>query len=679
MLKKTLVLSFVLVAFVNCSKDNDHKPLQSIPSDTPTEFINDKGEVVDTQDPTKDEQEQAPLASLDENVKQAWNSLNFGEEFLMSELIGSDICSISEKQFVGCFFAAHELTEYAYGPGHVLVISGQQNKEFVGELVYIDGYLSVHKIPAATLDTEDPKEVSAYAKRENDFFKETVKAAKLAYASKFATNPGVQSASNAYKKAFPKAKKALDAALRTKDKSKVGVAGQNLKDIVSGINSNREFLNTSVFAPYANLVKKAFAAIPELDRGVVAMRAFNTYLRNSADGHARIDLHDRLKAELIGISAEPEVQYGIGTSVTANKNGVYLAPLPGSAAEAAGVQQNDRVVKVNGADVTGIDDAVRLIKGERGTEVVLVVERWADKSQHLISMKRGPIVTRSHTLYTKVVNGKTYGMIVIATFMDNEMAQQVREFVTQNDNAVEGYILDLRNNPGGLLNQAVDLCGVFLPANSAVVAASSETDIDVMDPNTMDYTTQSEATKKSLVILINGRSASASEVVSGVLQEYKRGLVVGTQSFGKGTMQRSNNLSHPDVPEYEIWSLFAAEEMTITGPMRFSLVNFWKTTGRYFYPSGRTPEWVGVTPDVVVTSDPFSAEMFSPREQDQYPFSFGDLGASWVQTRPELVTQVNDCVNSQGASVKTWNANEGKKPFVTNYQELFAYDALKCI
>lgn len=681
MLKKSLILSVVLAALVNCSNDKSKSGsmVQSVPSDTPTEFINDNGDVIDSVDPANDPNNQPPAPSTDEMIKDAWIQLGFGKEFLMTELMGPDICSLGEKQFVGCFFAASYLTTYAYGPDHVLVISGQQDEEFIGELVFTAGFLSVHKKPESKVDLDDAQAASQIEKRSSEFFKKSVQAAINAYKTKIEGNAGVASVIRGYKQEFPKSMKTLETALRGQDEQGIAKAQRDMEDIVNGINSNREFLAKTLFDPYMEIVSKAFDKIPETDRGIQARYTYNEYLRHSADGHARIDLHDRFKEALAEKSSTPAVEYGIGAEVRRSATGIYLSPLAGSSAEKSDVQENDRVLTVNGVQPLDVNDAVQKIKGPRDTEVTIVVERWADKAQKTLVVQRAPIQVKTHTLQTKVINGKTYGMLKIATFMDDEMADAVRAFVSENDTLVDGYIMDLRNNGGGLLTQAVELCDVFLPKNTPVVAESSPTDPDVMDFSKMKLTTKGQATSKNLIVLINGRSASASEIVSGVLQEHKRAIIMGTQSFGKGTVQRSDWMYHPDVPEYEVWGQFATMQMTPMGPRKFSLVNFYKTVGRYFFPSGRTPEWVGVTPDVLVSANPLEADMFSPREQDVFPFSFGDLGVPWVQERPELVTKIQECVSTQGRSTKTWSSTESKKPFLINFQERYAYDALLCI
>ena len=219
----------------------------------------------------------------------------------------------------------------------------------------------------------------------------------------------------------------------------------------------------------------------------------------------------------------------------------------------------------------------------------------------------------------------------------------------------------------------------FLPLNSKTVYQSAANNPDHIDPSSLVVTRAPHVTNKKVVVLINERSASASEIVSGVLQEYERALLIGEATFGKGSVQRSNYKSHPDIPAYEVWRSFKATVESNLGPQQVYAINFWKTMGRYFFPSGRTPEWVGVQADIRVKSNPEVEELFFPREQDQIPFSFGNLGEEWKQTRPEFVKTVEECVEQTGTATKSWTADEAKKPFANSYQTLYADDALGCM
>jgi C-terminal peptidase prc len=676
MFKKSLILCAVFAGVVNCSSDKKENVVKSIPSDTPTEIINDNGEVVDTITPV---QNLTPTPSVAEITKGVWTESGFTKEFMMSELIGADICALGEKQYVGCFFAARSLISIAYGPNSVLVVNGQKNEKFIGKKIKDLGLFAVYEMVAPSFKQDDVAAASEYAKDENDFFKQTVKALTEQYDAKIKGDIRTQATISNYREKFPELTQKMKAASTAKDKVAVDKVKAELTALFADIVKAKKDLESTIFKDYIAIIDDAFEKTPATDRALLASEVYGAYLTHSADGHARLALHPGLQA-MISSQALQQQLFGIGVQITQNESGIYFDPIEGSPAQAAGVQSNDRLIAINGVAVPStLEEAIKMIKGPRDTEVSITVEVWATKKQNTVTMKRQPIQQKSYTFSKKVVGDKTVGILKIATFMDDQMAAAVREYVKTNDSQVSGWIMDLRNNPGGLVPQAVELSSVFLPKNSAVMANSTEAALDVMDKSTMLYTNQDQATAKEVIVLINGGSASASEIVSGVLQEYSRAIVVGQRTFGKGTMQRSNYEFHPDIPEYRVWDHFQSMQMTAMGPQIVSMVTFFKTVGRYFFPSGRTPEWVGVSPDLEVKANPDSVDMFSPREQDVFPFSFGELGSPWVQKRSNLMTKIQSCVNAAGESVKTWSGVESKKPFVTNYQMLYAYDAMTCI
>lgn len=670
MFKKSLMMCGVLVALVNCSKDNEQVAAKVVPSDTPTEYINSKGEVIDTVKPIE-----KPAPTADELTKGVWTEVGFGKDFLMEDLIGSDVCSIGAKQYVGCFYAAQELSEIVYGKDTILAVDGQINADLLGEKIQEMGPFAVYK----KLALSDEKKTEA-EKIENDFFKETVKAVAAVYEKEIASLTAVQESNERLLKVFPTIVKKIKDSARMQDQAALNLAQEELAKMLSELKEIKESLNKGVYKEYIALVDAAFEKLPAADRAEYSAKLYGTYLRHSADGHARVQLNPQIVAEISQQSGQPaESFFGVGMQVTSNKDGLFVEPFENSSAMNAGIIANDRIVSVNGEVVKDIEKAVSLIKGPRDSEVTITIERWGTKEQLTFKMKRQPVRVKSYEFSQKNINGKNYGVLKVSTFMDDEMANAVRAYIQKNDGAVEGWKLDLRGNGGGLLTQAVELLSAFLPQGSATVMQSADENPDVIDPTTMLKTEAPQSTEKNLVVLINERSASASEVVAGVLQEYKRALIVGTRSFGKGTVQQSNYSYHPDIPGYNIWDNFATMQMTAVGPRKVPLVVFWKTIGRYFFPSGRTPEWVGVEPDVHVLPNPEVAEVFAPREKDLIPFSFGNLGEPWVQGRTNLVTQIKTCVKTSGDAVKKWSTDEAGKPFGINYQTLFAFDALKCM
>jgi carboxyl-terminal processing protease len=196
-----------------------------------------------------------------------------------------------------------------------------------------------------------------------------------------------------------------------------------------------------------------------------------------------------------------------------------------------------------------------------------------------------------------------YGFIRITQFQEHtgeDLAKAIRKLYTENQSALKGLVLDLRNDPGGLLNAAVGVSGVFLPKNSLVVYTDGRTEDSKMRLYSVpesyvrggeDYLAELPAGIKNvpMVVLINGGSASASEIVAGALQDHKRAAVMGTQSFGKGSVQTI---------------------LPLGGNGAIKL-----TTARYFTPNGRSIQAKGITPDIAV-EDPNSDGTGRVREAD---------------------------------------------------------------
>jgi carboxyl-terminal processing protease len=260
-----------------------------------------------------------------------------------------------------------------------------------------------------------------------------------------------------------------------------------------------------------------------------------------------------------GIGAQIEDQSGIITVV---------APIPGSPAERAGIMTGDQILSADDHDLAniGVDKAVTFIRGERGTTVVLKIRRGG--VEMTVSVVRDVISIPEIQL-------KWYGDIAVVQLVQfgETTLKQIRSvFADVDKKNPRGIILDLRNNGGGLLSAADVVASNFLPRGTVVAKVQSKTD-------TSQETTDSDPTirpETKVVVLVNKGSASASEIVAGALQDWKRATIVGTQSFGKGTVQ-------------EVISFRTGEALKIT-------VAEWLT------PLGRKLDGVGVKPDVIIDS-----------------------------------------------------------------------------
>jgi len=265
---------------------------------------------------------------------------------------------------------------------------------------------------------------------------------------------------------------------------------------------------------------------------------------------------------------------GLGIEVT-QENGFVkvVSPIDDTPADKAGIESGDFITHVDGDPILGmtLDEAVDLMRGPVGSEIIVTIVREGDTDPFDVTIVRD-------TIKLTAVRTRTEGNAVIlrvTTFNDQTydnlesgLAESVAE-LGGIDN-VSGFVLDLRNNPGGLLTQAIRVSDAFLDAGEIVSTRGRE----LADSDRYNATEGDLAEGLPIVVLINGGSASASEIVAGALQDHNRAIVVGTKSFGKGSVQTVMPLRGD-------------------GAMRL-------TTARYYTPSGRSIQALGVAPDIIV-------------------------------------------------------------------------------
>ncbi|MFC2073569.1 S41 family peptidase [Campylobacterota bacterium] len=259
---------------------------------------------------------------------------------------------------------------------------------------------------------------------------------------------------------------------------------------------------------------------------------------------------------------------GLGISI-GMKDGALtvIAPITDTPAFKAGIKSGDIILKINDAATIGmsIDDSVKLMRGKPKTSLVLTIIRKGEPKPLEVKITRDIINIQS--VYAKTIEDKIL-YIHVASF-DQKVVEGVQKAMKEHS-ATEGLILDLRNNPGGLLDQAVGLVDLFVDKGTIVSQkgkqASENLNYDATKGNTDKET--------PIVVLVNGGSASASEIVSGALQDFNRSIVIGEKTFGKGSVQ---------------------VVMPVGGNEALKL-----TVARYYLPSGRTIQAVGVTPDIIV-------------------------------------------------------------------------------
>jgi carboxyl-terminal processing protease len=266
-----------------------------------------------------------------------------------------------------------------------------------------------------------------------------------------------------------------------------------------------------------------------------------------------------------------------------------VSPIEDTPAFKAGVKSGDLVIKLDDTPVKGmtLNDAVKKMRGKPGTDIVLTIVRKGEAKPLTLTLTRAVIKIKS--VKHKLVE-PNFGYIRVTQFQEHSgenLVAALNDLQTENKGAaLHGLVLDLRNDPGGLLNTAISVSGAFLKPNDLVVYTDGRTEDAKMRltnsrehylrPGESDYLKKLPNWTKSvpMVVLVNGGSASASEIVAGALQDHKRAVVLGTQTFGKGSVQTILPLNNGTAIKL--------------------------TTARYYTPNGRSIQAKGITPDIII-------------------------------------------------------------------------------
>lgn len=273
---------------------------------------------------------------------------------------------------------------------------------------------------------------------------------------------------------------------------------------------------------------------------------------------------------------------GIGIEITLRDNVItVISPIADTPAAKAGIKAHDKIMRINGELTKNFTplDAVKLLRGPKGSSVTISIFRDGFKELKDIELIRDTIPL--HSVKSFVLK-PGFGYIRVSNFQSNT-TREFKEHLAklQNKSPLSGLVLDLRNNPGGLLNQAVSLTDIFLDEGLIVYTRGRIKDQDL----TYEAHQNNSGVEIPLVLLVNEGSASASEIVAGALQDHQRGVIVGSKTFGKGSVQTIIPL--PDGAGLRM------------------------TTARYYTPKGRSIQATGITPDVEV---PYSE--YIPEEND---------------------------------------------------------------
>lgn len=278
---------------------------------------------------------------------------------------------------------------------------------------------------------------------------------------------------------------------------------------------------------------------------------------------------------------------GLGITVGMRDNALtVISPIEGTPADKAGMKAGDIILKINDQATLNmsIDDAVGMMRGKPKTPIDLTIVRKGAAEPIKFHIIRDIITVES--VYTRTIGGDV--LYIRVTNFDKKVAGDVKASIKKHAAKSKGIILDLRNNPGGLLDQAVELTDLFV--NEGVIV--SQKGRNKSDDVSYSASKSATITDLPLVVLVNEGSASASEIVSGALQDLKRGVIVGEKTFGKGSVQ---------------------VVMPITDTEAIKL-----TVARYYLPSGRTIQAIGVNPDIEVASGEVKShsKQFNIKEAD---------------------------------------------------------------
>jgi carboxyl-terminal processing protease len=290
---------------------------------------------------------------------------------------------------------------------------------------------------------------------------------------------------------------------------------------------------------------------------------------------------------------------GLGIEVTMESGLVkVISPIDETPADRAGIKSGDYIIKLDDKQVKGLtlEEAVNTMRGKVGAPITLTIRRLETNDPIVVKIIRETIKTKSVISEIK----ENIGYVRLRSFNEksgDELISHIKE-INKNKPDVAGYILDLRNNPGGLLTQAIKVSDAFLDSGEIVSTKGRDPkDIKIYNAKKGD-----EINGKPLVVLINGGSASASEIVAGALKDNKRAIILGEKSFGKGSVQSVMPLSNG-------------------GGLRL-------TVAKYYLPSGETIENIGVYPDIKVEQKKEDFKINDPINDNQLIYALKLLKAS---------------------------------------------------
>ena len=343
---------------------------------------------------------------------------------------------------------------------------------------------------------------------------------------------------------------------------------------VKSKNTNELYEKIDLFSEVLQTIKQEY--VDEVDQAEVMDSAINGVLQSLDPYSAYMSpksfegMQTDTKGEFGGLGIEIGMESGVVK---------VISPIDDTPAAKAGIKAGDYIVRINNEQVQGktLTEAVELMRGPVGSEITLTVRRRNERKALEFKIKRAIIEVRS--VEAKILGTKNeVGYLRLKSFNENsdeQLLKHIKKF--EKDNKLNGYILDLRNNPGGLLTQAISITDFFLEDGEIVSTKGRR----INETRRFFSKKGDEIHGKPLIVIINNGSASASEIVSGALKDHKRATILGEHSYGKGSVQSIIPLKNG-------------------GGIRL-------TISKYYLPSGKSISDVGVMPDIFVeeTGDNF--------------------------------------------------------------------------
>jgi carboxyl-terminal processing protease len=332
-------------------------------------------------------------------------------------------------------------------------------------------------------------------------------------------------------------------------------------------NSNELYEKIDLFSEVLETIKKEY--VDEVKQADIMESAINGVLQ-SLDPYSAYMSPKSFK----GMQTDTRGEFGgLGIEIGMESGVVkVIAPIDDTPASNAGIKSGDYIVRINQVQVQGksLTEAVELMRGPVGSEISLTIRRKDNKKALEFNIKRAIIEVKS--VEAKIIGTKKeIGYLKLKSFNENsheQLSKKINKF--EKNNKLNGYILDLRNNPGGLLTQAIRVTDFFLNDGEIVSTKGRK-----ISETRRFFSNKGDGIKgKPLIVVINNGSASASEIVSGALKDHKRAIILGESSYGKGSVQSIIPLKNG-------------------GGIRL-------TISKYYLPSGKSISEVGVTPDIYV-------------------------------------------------------------------------------